>query len=88
MSQTIANLVYHSISDPPDSHIPQHQFDAKPVMMGVDRSLKIPLFLALHQLETPYHGFLPHILIYAPSRSLGMSVRSKAWPLIFKIFLQ
>ena len=65
------------ISDPPDFHIPWHQFDTikhKPAMLGVDRSLKIPLFQALHQLETPYHGFLSHILIYASSRSLGKSI--------------
>ena len=53
----IANLVYLSIIDPPDSHIPQQQFDAKPAMLIVDRSLKVSLFPAFHQLKTPYYGF-------------------------------
>ena len=50
------------------------------------RFLKIPLSTALHQLETQYHGFLPHISSHTPSRSLGKSTFSKAWPLIFKTF--
>ena len=48
--------------------------------------LKIPLFTALHQLKTQYHGFLPHISSHTPSRSSGKSTSSKAWPSIFKTF--